>query len=307
MRAPGFAHAVEAATARRLAERLAHATLRVTEREERLHYETLNETEWEQVSQVWDLLEEGKAEEARHSLGSLLTARPGHPDLRIVDAAVALEEGNPKRAIESLKGAERSADPALFFHLRALTEYELARFGPAREDATRALAIHPDLAEAHDLLARIAEHVGDAEAARAHAEAAREMDPDGFQEPLELSEEEFDLIVEQTLAEMPEKVRHEIEELPVLVQPLPSRDMLVAEDGAVSPDVLGLFVGRPRMERSVSDTPGAPGAIYIFRRNLLRTCADLDELKREVRITVQHEVGHLLGLDEDELEEWGLG
>ena len=53
--------------------------------------------------------------------------------------------------------------------------------------------------------------------------------------------------------------------------------------------------------------PGAPGAIYIFRRNLLRSCADLEELKREVRITVQHEVGHLLGLDEDELEEWGLG
>jgi len=123
---------------------------------------------------------------------------------------------------------------------------------------------------------------------------------------LEIGDEEFDSIVERALAEMPEKVRREIDELPVLVQPLPTREMLTGNDGTVSPDVLGLFVGRPRMERSVSDLPGSPGAIYIFRRNLLRSCADLDELRREVRITVQHEVGHLLGLDEDELEEWGL-
>lgn len=272
-----------------------------------MHYETLNETEWEQVSKVWDLLEEGHSDQARHSLGALLAARPGHPDLRIVDAAVALEEGDPRRALESLAGAERSADPALFFHLRAMAEYELAEFKNAREDAERALAIHDGLAEAHDLLSRIGEHIGDEELAREHAEAAREIDPDGFPEPLEVSDEDFDLVVEQTLAEMPEKVKREIEELPVLVQPLPSRDMLESEEGSVSPDVLGLFVGRPRMNRSVSDTPGAPGAIYIFRRNLLRSCGDGEELKREVKITVQHEVGHLLGLDEDELEEWGLG
>ena len=271
-----------------------------------MNYETLNETEWEQVGRVWEMLDDGKADQARSSLGTLLSARPGHPDLRIVDAAVALEEGEPQRALEALKGAERSADPALFFHLRALTHYELARFEPARADAARALAIHEDLAEAHDLLSRIAEHLGDETQAREHAEAAREIDPEDYSEPLEMTDEEFDLIVEQTLAEMPQKVKSEIEELPVLVQPLPARDLLTAEEGSVSPDVLGLFVGRPRMERSVSDLPGSPGAIYIFRRNLLRSCSDLDELKREVRITVHHEVGHLLGLDEDELEEWGL-
>ena len=59
--------------------------------------------------------------------------------------------------------------------------------------------------------------------------------------------------------------------------------------------------------RFLPDLPGAPGAIYLFRRNLLRVSADLEELAREVRVTVQHEVGHLLGLDEDDLEQWGLG
>ena len=60
------------------------------------------------------------------------------------------------------------------------------------------------------------------------------------------------------------------------------------------------------LHAGVGEVSTGPGAIYLFRRNLLRVCADRDELKREVRITVQHEVGHLLGLDEDDLERWGL-
>ena len=82
--------------------------------------------------------------------------------------------------------------------------------------------------------------------------------------------------------------------------------MLSHEKPVLSPDILGLFVGHHLMGRTHDEAPSAPGAIYLFRRNLLRSCADREELAKEIRITVQHEVGHLLGLDEDDLEEWGL-
>jgi predicted Zn-dependent protease with MMP-like domain len=269
-------------------------------------FETLNDTEWDQVAEIWDLLDRGEIEASRRAIGALLAARPGHADLRIVDAAVALEEGAPHRALEALKGAERSADPALFFHLRALGRYELAEFERARADANRALTVHPGLAEAHDLLSRIAEHLGQPEQAREHAEAARAVDDASAPDPLEMTDGEFDAIVAAALSEMPEPVKRALAEVPVLVEPLPSRALLGGDD-AISPDVLGLFVGLSLRERSVNDPPRAPGAIYIYRRNLLRVCADAEELKREVRITVQHEVGHLLGLNEGELENWGLG
>jgi len=270
------------------------------------HYETLSETEWDRVNRVWKLLDDGEVDRARLELGDLLAHRPGHPDLKIVDAAVALDEGEPRRALEALEGAERSADPALYFHLRAVALFELARFAKAREDAQRALAIHPDLAEAHDLIARALEHLGDREHAAEHAAEARAIDPEAYPPPLEVDDETFDALVRESLDELPEEVRRRLSEWPVVVEPLPRLELLTAEDPPLSPDLLGLFVGRDLLHAGVGELPTGPGAIYLFRRNLLRVCADRDELKREVRITVQHEVGHLLGLDEDDLERWGL-
>ncbi len=271
-----------------------------------MEYATLSETEWEGVNRVWDLLDQGEIERARESVDALLRARPGHPDLRIVDAAVRLDEGEPERALESLRGAERSADPALFFHLRALAQFELVRLELARDDALRAVAVNPDLAEAHDLLARVYEHLGEAESARQHAAEAQAIDPSAFGPPLEVTDQEFDTLVEESLGELPEPIRKKLDEVPVLIEDLPSRQVLTAEEPPLVPDLLGLFVGRHLLERSHLDVPGAPGAIFLFRRNLLRVCVDREELKREVRTTVRHEVGHLLGLDEDDLEDWGL-
>jgi predicted Zn-dependent protease with MMP-like domain len=269
-------------------------------------FETLNESEWERVEQVWQLVDRGELEQARQELASLQQARGRHPDLGIVDAALHLEAGEPQQALEALNGAERSADPAQFFHLRSLAHFELVELESARDDAERAITVNPALAEAHELLSRIHEHLGDESQAAFHGAAARELDPESFPGALEIPDEEFDQIVERSFAELPERVRNELSEVRVLVQPLPERHLLTGGSPPLPPDILGLFVGRHLLERSHSDPPDEPVAIYLFRRNLLRSCADREELEREIRITLQHEVGHLLGLDEDDLEEWGL-
>jgi len=269
-------------------------------------YETLTETEWEAVDRIWELLEETQVERARLELETLQRNRPRHPDLKIVEAAIALDEGEPRAALEALRGAERSADPALFFHLRAVSQYELAGFEQARDDAERALAIRPDVPETHDLLSRALDHLGDLDGSREHAEEAQRLDSESFPGPLEVEEEEFDALVQKSLAELPEEVRRHLAELPVVVERLPQREFLIAEEPPLSPDILGLFVGTHLRERSHVDPARAPGAIFLFRHNLLRVSSDVEELEREIRTTVQHEVGHLLGLDEDDLDRWGL-
>ena len=270
-------------------------------------YETLTEAEWTQVDKIHDLLDDGDTESARRALDELLRRRPDHPDLRIEDATLKLDANQPSQALAALAGAERSADPARYFFLRAMAHHELSRFAEAEADALRALAVHPGDAAAHDLLSRSRDHMGDKEGAAEASEAAAELDPENFPEPLEMSDAEFDALVEKAIADLPDKVREKLDELPVLVQPLPSTEMLTEADPPLSPDLLGLFVGRHIFSQSHTAVPGAPGAIFLFRKNLLRACADADELAREIRVTVQHEVGHLMGLDEDELEDWGLG
>ena len=48
-----------------------------------------------------------------------------------------------------------------------------------------------------------------------------------------------------------------------------------------------------------------PDRITIFRLPLEEEFADPEELEREIRITVLHELGHYFGLDEDRLAELG--
>lgn len=269
-------------------------------------YDALSEIEWSEVERVRDLLAAGELESARTALEKLQLHRPSHPDLKVVDALLSLEEGEPEHALRALEGAERAADPAEFFYLRAASHYDLVEFEQAQADAERTLAVHPHDAHAHDLLSRIFEQRGDPVASAEHALKANVLDPEGFPLPLDVPREDFDALVERSVAELPKPIRAKLDELPVLVQDLPSREMLTAEDPPLAPDLLGLFVGHHLFARSVDAPPSAPGAIYLFRRNLLRACADREELEREIRITVQHEVGHLLGLDEDDLDQWGL-
>jgi predicted Zn-dependent protease with MMP-like domain len=49
-----------------------------------------------------------------------------------------------------------------------------------------------------------------------------------------------------------------------------------------------------------------PQAIVLYRRNLARAVVDRAELKREVRKTLLHEVGHLNGEDDSSLRARGL-
>ena len=271
-----------------------------------MDYEILDEKDWQRVDRVHDLLDQGEVEGARGEVEALLLERPRQPDVRLAAAEVALEEGDPERALEMLRGAERAADPAVFFTVRGLARYDLVQFERALADIEQALAIHPDSALGHDLMSRLRAHLGDDDGAMEHAELASELDSEAFPLPLEVTDEDFDALVVKSLGELPARVRKLLEEIPVIVDRLPARDMLTADEPPLSPDILGLFVGRHLLERSVTDLPGPPATIHLFRANLLRECPGHDELSREIQITVRHEVGHLLSADEGDLDDWGL-
>ena len=80
--------------------------------------------------------------------------------------------------------------------------------------------------------------------------------------------------------------------------------VVVEDENADDPDLLGLYEGVPLPERG--DEAGAlPDRIAIYRRPLEDEFPDPLELQHEIRITVLHEIGHYFGLDEDRLAELG--
>jgi len=125
------------------------------------------------------------------------------------------------------------------------------------------------------------------------------------EERLFLSEEAFLKAVESTLEDLPPRVREALGNVAVIIEDYP--DEWVVTDGVADPRILGLFMGPPiHDEGSVGSVSEGPARIYLFRWNIERQCASHEDVEREIHITVLHEIGHYLGLDEDELHERGL-
>jgi len=107
--------------------------------------------------------------------------------------------------------------------------------------------------------------------------------------------------VEATLAELPPALRVEALRLPITFERQPSAGL---QGDGIAADTLGLFVGPEFAEEA--DVP-MPPQIILFLDNLWDFCAADDELFRdEVRTTLLHELGHFLGLNEDDLTDRGL-
>ncbi len=185
--------------------------------------------------------------------------------------------------------------------------HELCRFEEAAALATRVVEEDPGDAGAHWLLGLCLERLGRAARAERHLARARELAPDDFPGPVSLSPEAFEQVVETALAELPDPIRAWLANVAVTVEDLPDPEELLASDPPHSPSILGIFRGAPLGQKASMDPwSHFPSSIALFQRNLERHARDRDELLEEIRVTVLHEVGHFLGLDEDQLRDLGL-
>jgi predicted Zn-dependent protease with MMP-like domain len=107
--------------------------------------------------------------------------------------------------------------------------------------------------------------------------------------------------IELTLAELPPELRERAAQLPVTFERAPNAGLLA--DG-IAPDTLGLFIGP---EMAEEDAVPMPSQIILFLENLWDFAEQDEEIfADEVHTTFMHELGHFLGLDEDDLYERGL-
>jgi predicted Zn-dependent protease with MMP-like domain len=210
--------------------------------------------------------------------------------LRVLDEALALEPDHLDARLE-----------------RGRALFERCRFEEARAEAEGVLDRSPDEAWAHQQLGLLAERRGDEREAARRFKRARALDPEAFPAPVTVSHDQFQAIAEAELTAIPEAVRRHLANVPITVEDLPADEDLLACDPPLSPGSLGLFRGAPFGQKGSGDAwSQLPSAIVLFQRNLERAVTTREALEEEVRVTLVHEIGHFLGLDEEELAARGL-
>jgi predicted Zn-dependent protease with MMP-like domain len=108
------------------------------------------------------------------------------------------------------------------------------------------------------------------------------------------------------VARFEDHVRAALDSLPEdLARALENVAVVVEDEHPDDPDLFGLYEGVPLPERTSTDSGRLPDRIAIYRVPLEETFTDPDELEREIRITVLHELAHYFGLDEERLAELG--
>ena len=115
-----------------------------------------------------------------------------------------------------------------------------------------------------------------------------------------ISPKQFDSYVEEALSSVPATFRKYLENVVVVVEEEPEKEDYDQTDTPDDEELFGIFRGVPFFERDRAVTD-LPAQIAIFRGPILRCCATRGEAVREIRDTVVHELGHMLGLRDEEM------
>jgi len=113
-------------------------------------------------------------------------------------------------------------------------------------------------------------------------------------QPLPL--DEFEQLVAEALDTLPPELAARFRNVVVVVE----------DENAEEPDLLGLYEGIPLTERD-QYSGALPDRISLYRIPLCLLAEDLDHLVEEVQVTVVHEFAHHVGIDDDRLHDLGWG
>ena len=111
----------------------------------------------------------------------------------------------------------------------------------------------------------------------------------------------FEALVKEVLHSLPRRFKKHLHNLAVMVEDRPKQS---SGGSARSGILLGLYHGVPLRHRGFWYGNIPPDVIVIYREPIEQLAADEDDLRRIVKETVRHEIGHYFGLSEEEIEKY---
>ncbi len=112
---------------------------------------------------------------------------------------------------------------------------------------------------------------------------------------IQVSTERFDELVAEALASIPDDLARVMENVSVFV-----------DDRSPPGRLFGLYEGTPLTHRqNYGIGVVMPDRITIFMQTICAVCRTEEDVRRQVRVTVLHEVAHHFGIDDARLRELG--
>jgi predicted Zn-dependent protease with MMP-like domain len=227
-------------------------------------------------------------------------------DLAVLEGQALNDLGRSDEALSRIDAALKLAPgrgDAL--HEKGVALFDLSRFADAKAAFVRALQIQPDDAYSHQMLGLALEQLGDEPGAQKELARALELAPSELAPPVLISVPEFRKEIDAVIATLPADRKVRLKTVPIEVSDLPDPADLAAVSPPFPPTILGLYrgpVGKSSAKKAGDESP----SIVLYRKNLARAVKTRAELSEQIRDTLLHEIGHLEGLDEDDLRRRGM-
>jgi len=116
-----------------------------------------------------------------------------------------------------------------------------------------------------------------------------------------MDKKEFEKLVDEALESLPKDFKKRLENITVIVEDKPSREVMRKMGIPSGHVIFGLYHGVPYTRRGSFYGNIAPDVIVIYQEPIVRFSSTKEEIKQRVQDVVLHEVGHYFGLDEDDL------
>lgn len=117
-----------------------------------------------------------------------------------------------------------------------------------------------------------------------------------------MSPDTFARVVEQAMKELPAEYLRLLDAVTVVVEEEPTARLLNELEMEQGEELFGLYVGLPLHDESFFRSGGQePAQIVLFRGPILRQCDTEAEMTQEIVDTLVHELGHHVGLHDDDM------
>jgi len=117
---------------------------------------------------------------------------------------------------------------------------------------------------------------------------------------LEITDEQFADLITKAMDSLPRAHMDAVKNVAIVYEDDPSPEQREELKLQCHETLFGLYEGVPLVKRQ-GNTSYGPDKITIFKNPMIARVDTIDELYKEVRHTLWHEVAHYFGLDHDQI------